>query len=309
MSLGAKACFIMQQNARLINPPPCGLHESSGNWLHSFAWKWAPRELRELCAKTKQLETAPAPGFALQLHVSVADAFLLEWAAPSNSVAVSVLHQRTAGTPGTKVDFDRVRKRLEKVLKGLNKVVGYAQQQYSSESLAQRLASPFFLLPGSSYPELLTAAQQATADAARAKTDAARPGAILCYAAPRLSPLTPTPHLPFFFCAGTVQTPKGGSAAEDGRDASSALGLDEVDDDGMGEATRAAISAAAPEVPLDADSGSEEEGEEGDVDDDDDEDAAEDDGDWDVALRGLRLPVGTRVFVDEGTKGGVIGRA
>ena len=308
MLLGAKACFIMQQNARLINPPPCGLHESSGNWLHSFAWKWAPRELRELCAKTKQLETAPAPGFALQLHVSVADALLLEWAAPSNSVAVSVLHQRTAGTPGTKVDFDRVRNRLKYVLKGLNKVVGYAQQQYSSESLAQRLALPFFLLPGSSYPELLTAAQQATADAARAKTDAARPGAILCYAAPRLSPLTPTPHLPFFFCAGTVQTPKGGSAAEDGRDASSALGLDEVDDDGMGEATRAAISAAAPEVPLDADSGSEEEGEEGDV-DDDDEDAAEDDGDWDVALRGLRLPVGARVFVDEGTKGGVIGRA
>ena len=93
----------------------------------------------------------------------MAVAFLLEWAAPSNSVAVSVLHQRTAGTPGTKVDFDRVRKRLEKVLKGLNKVVGYAQQQYSSESLAQRLASPFFLLPGSSYPELLTAAQAALA--------------------------------------------------------------------------------------------------------------------------------------------------
>ena len=182
----------MQQNARLINPPPCGLHESSGNWLHSFAWKWAPRELRELCAKTKQLETAPAPGFALQLHVSVADALLLEWAAPSNSVAVSVLHQRTAGTPGAKVDFDRVRKRLEYVLKGLKKVVDHGQTRYSLESLAQRLASPFFLSPGSSYPELLTAAQQATADAARAKTDAARPGAILCYAAPRLSP--PYPH-------------------------------------------------------------------------------------------------------------------
>jgi len=72
-----------------------------------------------------------------------------------------------------------------------------------------------------------------------------------------------------------------------------------VDDDGMGEATRAAISAAAPEVPLDADSGSEEEGEE---DDDEEADAAEGDGDWDVALRGLRLPVGTRAFVDEGTK-------
>jgi hypothetical protein len=37
---------------------------------------------------------------------------------------------------------------------------------------------------------------------------------------------------------------------------------------------------------------------------DEDADAAEDDGGWDVALRGLRLPVGTRVFVDEGTKEG-----
>jgi hypothetical protein len=35
---------------------------------------------------------------------------------------------------------------------------------------------------------------------------------------------------------------------------------------------------------------------------------AEGDGDWDVALLGLRLPMGTRVFVDEGTKGGASGR-
>jgi hypothetical protein len=40
----------------------------------------------------------------------------------------------------------------------------------------------------------------------------------------------------------------------------------------------------------------------------DEEDAVESDGDSDVALRGLRLPVGTSVFVDEGTKGGVSGR-
>ena len=41
---------------------------------------------------------------------------------------------------------------------------------------------------------------------------------------------------------------------------------------------------------------------------DEEADAAEGDGDWDAALRGLRLPVGKRVFVDEGTKGCVSGR-
>ena len=116
-----------------------------------------------MCAKTQQLAAMPVPGFAPQMMVTVGEALLLEWAAPSNSCAVGVLQQCIAGTPGEKVDLDRVRKRLEKVLKGLNKVVGYAQQQYSSESLAQRLASLFFLLPGSSYPELLTAAQAALA--------------------------------------------------------------------------------------------------------------------------------------------------
>jgi hypothetical protein len=121
------------------------------------------KESQELCAKTQQLAAMPVPGFAPQMMVTVGEALLLEWAAPSNSSAVGVLQQCIAGTPGEKVDLDRVRKRLEKVLKGLNKVVGYAQQQYSSESLAQRLASLFFLLPGSSYPELLTAAQAALA--------------------------------------------------------------------------------------------------------------------------------------------------
>jgi hypothetical protein len=35
---------------------------------------------------------------------------------------------------------------------------------------------------------------------------------------------------------------------------------------------------------------------------------AEGDGNWVAALRGLRLPVGTRVFVNEGSKGGGSGR-
>jgi hypothetical protein len=139
------------------------------------------------------------------VHVGVADALLLEWAAPFSSVAAGVLHQRTAGTPGTKADFDRVRKRMVFVLKGMNKVVGYPQKQYSSESLARRLAPPFFLLPGESYPEVITAAQKATAGAARAKADAvcaeayaactkasaARPGARFCYESPRLPPFPP----------------------------------------------------------------------------------------------------------------------
>ena len=60
----------------------------------------------------------------------MADALLLEWAAPSNSVAVGVLHQRTAGTPGTKVDFDRVRKRMNFALKGMKLTAGYPQKQY-----------------------------------------------------------------------------------------------------------------------------------------------------------------------------------
>jgi hypothetical protein len=38
--------------------------------------------------------------------------------------------------------------------------------------------------------------------------------------------------------------PIGGAAAEEGRDASSALGLGEVDEDGMDEAARAAIACA-----------------------------------------------------------------
>ena len=38
---------------------------------------------------------------------------------------------------------------------------------------------------------------------------------------------------------------------------------------------------------------------------DEEDDEAEGDGDWGAALRGARFPVGTRVFVDEGTAPGV----
>ena len=93
---------------------------------------------------------------------------------------------------------------------------------------------------------------------------------------------------------------------------------------GGGGGWLSSLSAAAPEAPPGAQpaGGSEEdkeEEEEEEAEDDDDEEEgdddgeeedkeAEDDGDWDAALRGERMPVGTRVFVDEGTAAGVSGR-
>ena len=106
------------------------------------------------------------------------------------TVAVAVLQQRIAGTAGRQGDLDRVRSRLSHVLKGLEKVVCNAEKQYSPESVAQRLASPFFLPAATAYPVFRTVMQQAKVDAAahakaeagaaaRAKADAARPGE--CY--------------------------------------------------------------------------------------------------------------------------------
>ena len=86
---------------------------------------------------------------------------------------------------------------------------------------------------------------------------------------------------------------------------------------GGGGGWLSSLSAAAPEAPPGAQpaGGSEEDKEEEDDDDDEEEEEgeeedkeAEDDGDWDAALRGERMPVGTRVFVDEGTAAGVSGR-
>ena len=61
----------------------------------------------------KELLTAlPTRGFAPQTTVTVADAILLESAAPTNGVAVAVLQKCIAGTAGTQEDLDRVRNRL-----------------------------------------------------------------------------------------------------------------------------------------------------------------------------------------------------
>jgi|AntAceMinimDraft_5_1070358.scaffolds.fasta_scaffold486390_1 hypothetical protein len=56
------------------------------------------------------------------------------------------------------------------------KVACYAKKAYSPESVALRLASRFFLVSATAYLPLLTVAQQAKANAARAEAKAAPPG-------------------------------------------------------------------------------------------------------------------------------------
>ena len=152
------------------------------------SWGSAPGEMRELFLKTKQLTTAPEPGFASQMYVTVADALLIDSTAASTTVAVAVLQQRIAGTAGRQEDLARVRKRPAHVLKGLKKMkAGGGEKQYSPGSVAERLASPFFLPPATAYTVIRTVVQQAKVDAAasakteadvvaRTKADAARPG-------------------------------------------------------------------------------------------------------------------------------------
>ena len=113
-------------------------------------------------------------GFAKQMPVTVGDALLIEWAAPSNIVAVCVLHQLISGTPGTQASLGQVRKRLENIMKGLGKYRNISEKLYSPGSVALRLGSPFYLPKATSYPEIFTVKQQAKADAANAKAISAR---------------------------------------------------------------------------------------------------------------------------------------
>jgi hypothetical protein len=126
--------------------------------------------------ETKRLTALLAPSFAPKTTIALADAIHLEYAAPTNGVAVAVLQQFFAGTVGTQKDFGRVRKRLAFIKKGLNVVAGLTKKKLSPECLAARLALPFFLAPATSYPKALTVEQQAKANAARAEAEAARSG-------------------------------------------------------------------------------------------------------------------------------------
>ena len=140
------------------------------------SWDRATPDMLALCEKTKLLTALPTRGFAPQTTVAVADAILLESAAPTNGVAVAVLQQCIAGTAGTQEDLDRVRKRLALIKKGLQQVGRLPKKRFSLESVVARLASPFFLAPGTAYLPILTVAQQAKPSAARAKAKATRPG-------------------------------------------------------------------------------------------------------------------------------------
>ena len=152
------------------------------------SWGSASREMQELFLKTKKLTKAPEPGFAPQQLVTVAGALLVDSAAASTTVAVAVLQQRIAGTAGHQEDLVRDRSRLARVLDGLKKVkAGGGEKKYSPESVAERLASPFFLPPATAYTVISTVVQQAKVDAAASakteadvvahtKADAARPG-------------------------------------------------------------------------------------------------------------------------------------
>ena len=67
------------------------------------------------------------------------------------------------------------------------------KKQFSLVSVTLRLSSPFFLASDTVYLPILTLAQQAKANAARAKAEATSPGDDLFYAAPRLA-LHLSPH-------------------------------------------------------------------------------------------------------------------
>jgi hypothetical protein len=71
--------------------------------------------------------------------------------------------------------FDRARSRPAKIIKGAKKVAYYSKMRHSPQSLARCLASPFFLPATTSYHEVLTVAQQAESNAARAEVEASRP--------------------------------------------------------------------------------------------------------------------------------------
>ena len=97
----------------------------------------------------------------------MADVLLLE-------LAFRVLQQCIAGAPGLDVDFERVRNRIARANLGLKKVASKGGNTHSRESVAQRLASPFFLAPATAYSKVLAVALQD--NAARAKAEATRPG-------------------------------------------------------------------------------------------------------------------------------------
>jgi hypothetical protein len=90
----------------------------------------------------------------------VADATLLEFAAPTNGVAAAAL-QRHSGRLWSRTQAPGPHK------KGLHKTTDFPKKQLSLESAALRLALPFFMSPATTFPKALTVAKHAKANAAR----------------------------------------------------------------------------------------------------------------------------------------------
>jgi hypothetical protein len=82
----------------------------------------------------------------------------------------------TLGMDGSSCGFDRARSRPVKVIKGTKKGAYYPKARRCPQSLARRLASPFFLPAASSCHQVLALAQQAKANAAHAETEVYRAG-------------------------------------------------------------------------------------------------------------------------------------
>ena len=77
---------------------------------------------------------------------------------------------------GSSRGFDRACSCPAKIIKGAKKAAYYPKTRFFLQSLARRLASPFFLPAATSYHEALVVAQQAKSNAARAEPETARPG-------------------------------------------------------------------------------------------------------------------------------------
>jgi hypothetical protein len=97
------------------------------------------------------------------------------------------------------------------------KAAYYPKMRRSPQSLARRLALPFFLPAATSNHEVLTVRQQAKYNAARAEAEASRPDEGSCHAAQCLSllRLLPPPYPPITFCAETAPKSVDGVAGRD----------------------------------------------------------------------------------------------
>jgi hypothetical protein len=170
---------------------------------------------------------ARAEGFILFLNAfSVLAAPLGGAAAAERQGALNALDMDCSSC-----DFDRARNRPAKIIKGAKKAACCPKTKCSPQRLARHPALPFFLPAASLCHEVLTVAQLGKADAACAEADTVCPDEKFCYVDRRLSLLRLLSYLAqlSFLSRNCAKTPGRGLIG---------------------------VSAAAPEVPPDVESGS-----------------------------------------------------